>query len=273
MRMTGSGRVGWAAVPPAVRSGIEAALGAPVETATSLSGGFSDGFAGRVHLADGRDAFVKASSETFAAGFHRTEAAIARRLPRSVPTPAFLGSYDDGEWVAAAFEFVDATIPEQPWRPADFERVLDTVVAMSAALTPAPPDVPAVAAPRLDLPRPLGGNTLLHGDLYPFNVLVAPASVSIVDWPHAWIGPAYADALLLLSSARLGGIDPQRCLDRHPLTRDADPADVDTFLGAHARFHLRLAARATDPALSAMARSLGEASRDWLLERSGPRKG
>ena len=29
------------------------------------------------------------------------------------------------------------------------------------------------------------GGTLLHGDLYPFNVLLAADRVHVVDWPHA----------------------------------------------------------------------------------------
>jgi thiamine kinase-like enzyme len=47
------------------------------------------------------------------------------------------------------------------------------------------------------------GTTLLHGDLYPFNLLLTPDRVVVIDWPHAWTGAPFCDVVTLLSSARL----------------------------------------------------------------------
>ena len=38
----------------------------------------------------------------------------------------------------------------------------------------------------------IAGRTLLHGDLYPFNVPLTGQRAYVVDWPHAWICAATA---------------------------------------------------------------------------------
>ncbi|MFI6078124.1 hypothetical protein ACIA5C_42005 [Actinoplanes sp. NPDC051343] len=92
---------------------------------------------------------------------------------------------------------------------------------------------------------------------------------AVLDQHHA-IGPAYCDALTLMSSASLSGIDPQGLAGRHPLTRDLDPLAVNVFLAAHAGFLLRVAGAAgptTDPRLVTMMTRLGTASLTWLRRR------
>ncbi|GAA3453240.1 hypothetical protein [Dactylosporangium matsuzakiense] len=85
----------------------------------------------------------------------------------------------------------------------------------------------------------------------------------IVDWAHAWVGPAYCDVLPLMA----GGNDPEALCAANPLTRDLPPSVVDGFLAAHAGFLVRLALQASDPSLSAAAASLGRASLAWLARR------
>jgi hypothetical protein len=120
-------------------------------------------------------------------------------------------------------------------------------------------------------PTVLAGDTLLHGDLYPFHLLLTPADrVVAVDWPHAWIGGPFCDALTLMSSASLSGIDPQPLADRHPLTGELDPLPVNVFLAVHSGFLFRVATNAgpgTDPRLIAMMTRLGTASLNWLRRR------
>src|SRR5712692_5828731 len=69
---------------------------------------------------------------------HRREARIAAALPASVPAPRFLGSYDDGDWIALIFEDIDGTAPRTPWQQPELDRVLVAVGELSSALTPAP---------------------------------------------------------------------------------------------------------------------------------------
>ncbi|WP_327590995.1 aminoglycoside phosphotransferase family protein [Nonomuraea sp. NBC_00507] len=306
-RATGGGRLTWDDLPAEARAGIERLLGAKVAAAITQPGGFSEGLAARVRLADGRGAFVKAAQSArapAAASFHRREAAISVRLPARAPVPRMLGTYDDGDWIALAFEEIDGRLPAQPWRADELQRVLETAGKLAALLTPSPIDQASLARPRLggwqaltarderdalavlapwavdrldDLiateeaaVSPFAGETLLHGDLYPFNVLVSTDRVVVIDWPHAWVGAPYCDVITLLSSARLSGVDPQPLTDAHPLTRHLAPGQIDDLLVLHAGFLFKTAVTAgptADRHLLDMMIALARASLRWLHER------
>lgn len=134
-------RLPWAELPEAIRTWAETVLGARVISAASQRGGFSPGVAARLTLADGRGAFCKAVSARTnpdSPGMHRREAMISAALPATVPAPAFLGSYDDGEWVALLFAAVDGRPPSVPWRRAELDLVLSTINQTHQACTPSP---------------------------------------------------------------------------------------------------------------------------------------
>ncbi|GAA3367923.1 hypothetical protein GCM10017744_081950 [Streptomyces antimycoticus] len=303
---TGSRRMDWAALPREVTAGIEQLLGSPVTHAISQSGGFSEGLAARVRLGNGKRAFIKAASSLTApaeADFHRREIAVSERLPREVPAPRLLDSYDDGTWVVLAFEEIPGQLPAQPWQREELRRVLTTVTQMADVLTPSPVERAILAKPRLggltamaddaavrgkveelspwaahhvdelaalEENASLDGVTLLHGDLYPFNIMLTADRVFVVDWPHAWIGPRHGDAVTLMSSASLSGVDPQSLAGNHPLTRDLDPVRINEVLALHAGFLLRTAAEAgpdADPHIVAMMTALGLGSLRWLRKR------
>ncbi|MFC8825950.1 phosphotransferase [Streptomyces sp. NPDC057137] len=312
---TGSRRRPWNELPSSVRTGIEDVLGGTVAGATSQKGGFSDGLAARLRLADGRRAFAKAVDAAAAPGVaahHRREVEVNGGLPPGAPVPRLLGAYDANGWVALVFEDVDGALPVQPWREGELVRVLDAMTDLSERLTPAPRLNSAATSPRLggwgrlvDSPRSLArlavvapraareldrhlalearlpeaivGETLAHGDLYPFNVLLTDERVVVVDWPHAWTGPAYADVVMLLGSVALDGIDPEPYAARHPLLRGVDPVAVDVLISAQAGFLLAAAcsmdasAPRTDPRLEHAMTALGLASLRWLSLR--PRRG
>lgn len=303
---TGSRRVAWAALPREVTARIERLLGSPVATAVSQPGGFSEGLAARVLLANGGRAFVKAASSSTApavADFHRREIAVSRRLPGQVPVPRLLDADDDGTWVVLVFEEIPGRLPAQPWRPAELDRVLAAVTEMANLLTPSPVEAAVLGQPRLggwpalaqdaaarakvaelspwaarhvdrlvalEENASLDGRTLLHGDLYPFNIMLTADRVFAVDWPHAWVGPRHCDVVTLLSSASLSGVDPQPIAESHPLTRDLDRGRLDEVLALHSGFLLRAATSAgpaADRNLVAMMTALGLSSLRWLRQR------
>ncbi|MEU9123231.1 aminoglycoside phosphotransferase family protein [Streptomyces sp. NPDC048506] len=137
----------WTDVPTALRDGLEQALGAAVTGAVSCAGGFSPGVAAGLQLTDGRRVFVKAvgaEPNAYAPQLHRREARVAPALPSCVPSPRLLTALDDRGWVVLAFEWVDGTMPAQPWRAAELDRVLHAVAHLATATTPAPPTVAAV---------------------------------------------------------------------------------------------------------------------------------
>lgn len=307
-RETGGKRITWAALPAQLRVAIEHRLGDTVVSAASQPGGFSEGLATRVRLTNGRRVFIKAADARAApaeAEFHRQEINVSTRLPDEVPTPRLVDAFDHGTWVVLMFEDIPGRLPEQPWRHGELDRVLRTVTELARKLTPSPVAPEILGKPRLggwrllrddhdavtrlaelspwaadhldeltaldDLAaHELAGETLLHGDLYPFNIMLAADRVCVVDWPHAWIGAGHCDVVTLLSSAQLSGVDPQPLVEVHPLTCRLDASRIDVMLAAHAGFLLRIVTSVgpgADPNLVDMMVSLGRSSLHWLRSR------
>lgn len=145
MSLPGSPRLPYADLPPVVRAGIEAALGAPVVSATTRTGGFSPGTAAVVTCADGSRAFVKAVGTPLnpqSPLLHRREAEVAAALPASLPTPRlrWSGEFPDGDdvWVALVFDVVDGEPPAQPWTPATAAVVVGALAELAESATPCP---------------------------------------------------------------------------------------------------------------------------------------
>ena len=269
-------RLPWPSLPAWLRQAIERDLGSQVVRATNQAGGFSPGTAARVVLADGGRAFVKAvgaEQNPDSPVLHRAEARVAAALPPAAPAPRLLASHDRDGWVALVYEDVEGTMPAEPWRPEELDRVLAALAELAAALTPAPLDGPT-AASRLEHQfqgwrrtvaarshgEPLdwldqwtrrnldglaeleagwksavAGDTLLHGDLRADNLLLARDRVVVVDWPWACVGAPWLDLLLMLPSVRMqGGPDPEAVLAGHPVAAGADPHAMTSALAAFA---------------------------------------
>ena len=69
---------------------------------------------------------------------YRSEALVVRSLPASLPVPAFIGSFDDGRWVALALEAIDGVPPDEPWNQETLTCAISAVVALIEAMTPSP---------------------------------------------------------------------------------------------------------------------------------------
>ncbi|WTK93258.1 phosphotransferase [Streptomyces sp. NBC_01508] len=250
-----------ARTPPCRADGHRGRARGTVTAATSQRGGFSDRLAARLRLADGRRAFAKAVDAGAARG-------VAERL---TPAPR-LNSGGVSPRLGGWARLADS--PRSLAKPAvvapDAARALDGHLALEARL-----------------PEAIAGETPAHGDLYPFNVLITDARVVVVDWPHAWTGPAYADLVMLLGSVALSGLDPEPYAARHPLLRGVDPEAVDVLISAQAGFLLAAACSmdsadadagagtgtgtgtGTDPRLEAMMTGLGRGALRWLSSRRG----
>ena len=276
---TGS-RLHWEDLPHHVRQAIEGRLPAPVVEAVTQPGGLSPGLAARLRLADSSRLFVKAVSAARnpdSPRFHRREATIAAALPPSVPAPRFLWSYEDGEWVALAFEDINGRHPTLPWRLEELDRVLVAISALIAGLTPSPIELITIAERLHDHFRgwrrlaeaptdhdPLDGldpwaqrnlerladlesgwegasvgETLLHFDLRADNILITEDRVIFVDWPHAARGAGWLElAQILPSIAMQGGPMPWEIFDRHPLGRAAPAEFVPPVVAAISGFFI-----------------------------------
>jgi aminoglycoside phosphotransferase (APT) family kinase protein len=241
-------RLPWRSLPPAIAAAVEAEFGSPIAGATTQPEGFSPAIAARVVLTDSRRLFLKAAGPNpnpEAPAIYRSEARVAAELPTSVPAPRLLWSYDDGEWVALAFDDIEGATPALPWRVDQLTRVLAALSDLREALTPAPVSVPTVqarlgpvqfrgwrhaldagepareqiarvapwAAHHLDRLATLeglweeaaGGASLVHGDIRADNLLLTDDRVVFVDWPWASLGAEWLDLLFFLPSVAMQG--------------------------------------------------------------------
>ncbi|GIJ55494.1 hypothetical protein Vau01_030100 [Virgisporangium aurantiacum] len=284
---------------PALRTEIERLAGGRVVDARSCAGGFSPGFASRLTLADGGRVFVKAIDARrwpHEVAAYRAEARVNAALPNGAPAPRFRGALDDERWIVLAFEDVDGVTPE-PWTPDALGRVLAATADLGRPAVPLDRDHPrlggwaTLTADRLaphdpwaaanlkrltDLERAgldtACGDSLVHGDLYPHNILLTPDRVVVVDWPHARLGAPVVDLVTVLSSAAADGLDPEAALRRRADSGAAGvpPGDVDAVLAAHAGFLVSGGLATMPPGLEPIAaakRRLGAAAARWLRHR------
>lgn len=301
-------RLRWPEIPDVVRAGIERELGSPVVSAVSQPGGFSPGSADRVVLADGRRAFVKAVGTPVnpdSPGIHRRELAVTTALPAAGFAPRLLGGYDDGTWVALAFEDVDGRSPSMPWTREELARCLVTLGDMARRLTPSPlPALPRLvdtvrhdftrwdvlrdalpadldpwaverAASLAELGRAsleaIDGDTLVHGDVRADNLLLEGDRVVVVDWPWASRGAPWVDSLtLVLNAAVFGDHDPEKLVAGTPILaavdRDALTAVVAGLAG-YFSWQGRQAARPEMPTIRGFQLAQADTCLRWLRTR------
>ena len=248
------------------------------------------------------------------AGIHRRELRIISEMPDDVPAPTLLWSHDEGEggWVALAFEDIEGQHPRQPWDLRELERVLGALVRLGKRLTPSPlppgtawsaaqafPQTgwrvlrdeeghrPRSLAPwfrdnlgwlaRLEagVPEAVEGDTLLHMDVRADNLLLTPERVWFLDWPHAVVGAAWVDVVVMAPSVTMqGGPPPEEVVAAHPGCRTADPERVTAVIAAMAGAFTEWGSRPPPPGLPTL-RAFQEAqasvARDWLRRRLGGR--
>jgi aminoglycoside phosphotransferase (APT) family kinase protein len=225
---------------------------------------------------------------------HRREAVVSRSLPAGPRFPRLVDDYDDGDWVALAFEVVDGRPPRHPWDADELDRVADALSALHEELTPAPdagiepladfarhlfggwralaeagsPPVSGGldpwAAEHLDAlaelesawPEACAGSTLVHGDVRSDNVLLVDDGVVVfVDWPHASIGQPAFDVVAWAPSVVLEGGPPlEELLSRHAGARGADPDVVTVLVAAVSGFFVSRSLQPSPPGLPTLRR-------------------
>ena len=298
-------RLEWTHLPPQVRGLVERRLGSPVVTAESQGSGFTPGFASVLTAEDGSRLFVKAASRKAQGPFAEAYAEEARKialLPDDLPAPRLLWTHLDDLWVVLAFEHVDGRPPRRPWRPAELDACLDTLARTAEVTRPALPglglrplteELPGLVGgwehvartdpgwPHLDEVRALVAehahhpvaDSFVHSDARDDNFLVtADGTALLCDWNWPALGPVWLDAVWLLVSAHGDGLDADAVLARHPLTREADPDQVDGWLAMLCGFMLEGRDRPvppTSPYLRVHARWWSEAAWSWLAQRRG----
>ncbi|HEY3262015.1 MAG TPA: aminoglycoside phosphotransferase family protein [Pseudonocardiaceae bacterium] len=237
-------RPGWGGVPFVVQIVLEQRLGTTVVNAVSQTSGFAAGLASRLELADGGRVFVKGvpADHPMIPSYH-AEAYAASGLPEGTPAPLLLGTVDD-EWFLLVFEDVEGRHPDLRPGSTDLPALLRAVDTTRALLTPCPLSALRTADAALgaqlsgwahlhqwqphDLDRWArrnldklvamesawrpwsAGDTMLHMDLRPDNVLILPedAAAALVDWAHAMRGAPWLELANLVPHLIIGGHSP-----------------------------------------------------------------
>jgi hypothetical protein len=159
--------------------------------------GSPPGTADRVRTTDGHRAFVKAvgrAQNEQTVGLHRRETKIAAQLPADPRIPAFLGSYDDGEWVALVLEDIDGRHPATPWLEHELHSVLTGLTALASELTP---------TPVRDLPT---AKEVLAADFAGWTRVLADPPRDLDPWAHRNLGQLLALADLAAACASRGPV-------------------------------------------------------------------
>jgi hypothetical protein len=301
----------WARVPAAVQAWASRCGPGPPLAVRDVVGGFSPGATSILEWSEG-SVFVKAGGHELnphSPQLHRREIVISSALPRSVRFPRLLETYDDGSWVALAFEVVAGRPPQHPWRLDELDRVVAALGTLHHELTPspvptleplaeyrraifgswselagatAPPGLPPWALAHLDRlaelesswPAACAGRTLVHGDVRSDNVLLSEAGVVFVDWPHGAVGNPAFDLVAWAPSVVLeGGPPPDELLALYaPPGGSLDPDALTVLLAAVAGYfvsHSLLPAPPGLPTLRPFQAAQGEVALAWLQARTG----
>jgi hypothetical protein len=299
----------WANVPAAVKVWAAALAGGEPTEVRDLHGGFSPGAAAWLECPRGA-VFVKAVGEELnseSPALHRREAVVSEALPALPMFPVLLDVYDEGGWVALAFDAIEGRLPQHPWDRAELDTVVRALERAHDALTPSPAahlepaqhvfrtlfggwaelatardtsgldpwgraHLSELALLETRWPEAIEGQTLVHGDIRSDNILMGPAGPVFVDWPHAAVGNPVFDLVAWAPSVVLeGGPQPEQLLAAHGPSRSADPDVVSVLLAAVSGFFVSHSLRPPPPGLPTL-RSFqaeqGEVALAWLRRRT-----
>ncbi|HEX3788604.1 MAG TPA: phosphotransferase [Pseudonocardiaceae bacterium] len=231
-------RIDWEQLPSKVRHAVEALTG-PVLSATTVGDGQNSAIATILTTHHGR-MFVKGlRTDHRGVVTQQREAAINPHV-RPV-SPELLWRIEIGGWDLLCFEHVDG-------RGADYtpgSPDLPHLIATMRRLAELPcPDLPPVYFRRAEqrwaevINDPaardvLAGDTILHTDYNPANILVTgDGKARIIDWAWPTKGAAWIDPACLIPRLITCGHSPASAEDvarQCPAWDDADPAAIDLF--------------------------------------------
>lgn len=182
--------IGWTDLPSEVRFAVQARTG-PVGDSRPAGGDRSD-ITATLDTWTG-PVFVKGARTGMFARSLLNEAATSPYV--SAIAPRMLWQIETGGWVVLGFEYVEG-------RHADYSPGSPDLPLLRAALEqlqalPLPDHVTKGIERHYGGLEAMAGNSLLHTDLHPDNVLVTESRIYIVDWAWASKGAAWSELAML----------------------------------------------------------------------------
>lgn len=245
-------RIPWETLPRPARQAVEECTG-PILHIEPVTAGANSGIAAVLETASGL-VFVKGipSGHPQIRTQHR-EAAIAPHLPAA--SPRLLWQVQASGWDLLGYERITGRHADYRPGSTDLAHVAHAVDELGTVHLP--DSLPVKDAPQrwagyadgLDTSA-LGGNTLLHTDLAPHNILIGQQRAHLIDWAWptrgaAWIDPAIL-VLRLMEAGHSAG-DADGWAGQFHSWKTAPRAAVELFSVANARTWDEIAGRDPQP--------------------------
>lgn len=234
-------RIAWDELHPAVRERVEETIGA-VDEAATVWAGFSCDLAAALGTVRGCFFAKGVQGGHPAVAQQRVEAAVAPYV--TALSPRLVGHISACDWDVLLFDYVDAVHADLSPGSPDLPRVAEALCTLGTLGTPAralPLDRVADRwADRLDATALalLDGDSLLHTDLNPHNLLSGGGRAYVVDWATAARGPAWLDvaqaALRLMEQGHTAD-DAEAWARQIPCWRGVTAEEFDALVTASLR--------------------------------------
>jgi hypothetical protein len=261
-------RVDWNNLPRSLREAVTARTG-PIRSARTVSGGFNSTLAAVLDTAAGQ-VFAKGIRTDHGGVVTQGREALINPFVQPVAPTLLWHMPDIAGWNVLGFEYVEGRHADyRPGSP-DVEAVVATLDLLA--------DRPCPNVSIKDTSRwrsyvddgdtaPFEGDTLLHTDWKPDNVLIEPdGTVRVIDWAWPTRGAAWIDPVYLILHLVANGHTPAEAEAR--LTgvrawRDAPSSAVNVFCRASVRMWDDIVGTNPTP----WHRHMAEAARTWALTR------
>ena len=225
-------RIDWTALPDAVTNGvadrigefrvIPAARGDHAEIASTVTG-------------TGGSVFVKAARSELGTRSLRYEMLVSKAVKQPY-SPAVEWQFEAAGWLVVAFERLDGRHADLTPGSPDLNRLDQTLHQLAA--TSAPDCLRLVPATRLGFTHPaMDGDTLVHTDLNPANLIVTAHGLNVVDWAFATKAAPWVELAMLVQWLIGSGhtaAQAEQWVQRYPAWQATDRDILDDFASRNA---------------------------------------
>ncbi|WP_432850694.1 hypothetical protein ACQPXB_08600 [Amycolatopsis sp. CA-161197] len=266
----------WEELPRPVHRAVEALLG-PIQAATTVGPGQNSAIAAVLETTQ-RTVFVKGlRTDQRAVVTQQREASINPHV-RPV-SPELLWRLEIHGWDLLCFEHLNGRPADYTPGSPDLPPLIDTMRRLAAL--PCPNLPPAYFRPAQlrwaeliddpDARQQLAGDTILHTDYNPSNIIVTTTGeLKMIDWAWPTRGAAWIDPACLVPRLIAWGHTPAGAEDvaaQCPAWNDADPAAIDLFVNVLTTMWDSIA---QDQPGEDWKQTLATSAKQWLEYRATP---
>ncbi|GLW35233.1 phosphotransferase [Actinoplanes regularis] len=236
-------RIDWTTLPEAVTKEVANRIGGT--HAIPATAGDHAEIAATVTGTNGK-VFVKAAHTDFGVRSLRFELRVSEAVSGS-HSPAVEWHFEAAGWLVVGFEHCDGPHADLSPGSPDLDLLGEALAVLSKMQAP---DVGLFSPKgRLGFEHPaMDGDTLVHTDLGPANLIVTPGGLRVVDWAMATKAAPWVELAMLTSWLIGAGHTPEQAeqwLARHPAWRSTNADALDYFATKNAEKWVSKSAGAT----------------------------